>query len=71
MGLTINLLRRGMRLGWRRGVVEGSRPWTVVGGVALLGYLIGRAMHREPEVVFSERLDAGEALRITHRSLED
>jgi hypothetical protein len=39
--------------------------------MALLAYLIGRAMHREPEVVFSERLAPGDALRITHRPLEE
>lgn len=62
------LVRLGMRHGWQRGVVDGSRAWVVVGGVSLLGYLAGRVMHREPEVVFSEKLKPGQSLRITHES---
>jgi hypothetical protein len=62
------LLRAGMRQGWRRGVIDGSQPWVVVGGLALLGYLAGKALHREPEVVFSEKLKPGQSLRITHEA---
>ena len=60
------LIRAGMRQGWRRGVLDGSRPWIAVGGVALLGHLARRVLHQQPEVVFSERLAAGESIRITH-----
>lgn len=60
------LLRRGMRMGWDRGVVEGNRGWVVVGGAALLAHLAGRVMHREPEVVFREKLRPGETFRIHH-----
>jgi len=61
-------LRQGMRRGFDRGLLEGNRAWVVVGGLALLGHLAGRALHREPEVVFSELLRPGESLRITHEA---
>jgi hypothetical protein len=57
-----------MRRGWERGLVDGNRAWAVVGGVALLGHLAGKAMHREPELVFSEKLRPGESVRITHEA---
>lgn len=62
------LLRRGMREGWKRGIGGGSRAWTVVGAAALVGWLGSKALHREPEVVFSEKLRPGEAIRIVHES---
>lgn len=62
------LVRRLMRLGWRRGVVEGSSAWTAVGGLALLAFLAGRAWHKEEDVVFSEKLGPGESIRITHEA---
>jgi hypothetical protein len=61
-------IRAGMRQGWRRGVREGSRAWVVVGGVALLGHLAGRALGRKEETVFKEMLKPGESFRITHLS---
>ncbi len=61
-------LRYGMRRGFDRGLLEGNRAWVVVGGLALLSHLAGRALHRESEVVFSERLRPGESLRITHEA---
>jgi hypothetical protein len=66
MSLTGRLVRSLMRQGWRRGVVDGSPAWTAIGGLALLGYLAGRAWKREEDVVFSERLAPGETIRITH-----
>ena len=57
-----------MRRGFDRACIDGNRGWVVVGGLALLGYLAERAVHREPEVVFSEKLEAGESLRITHEA---
>jgi hypothetical protein len=62
------VLRQGMRRGWDRGVVEGNGAWVVVGGLALLAHLAGRAMHRPPEVIFSEKLRPGESFRITHEA---
>jgi hypothetical protein len=62
------VLRRLMRVGWRRGVVDGSSGWTALGGLALLAYLAGWAWHREEDVVFSELLGPGESIRITHEA---
>jgi len=61
-------LRYAVRRGLRDGVLDGKRAWVVVGGLALLAQLAGRALHREPEVVFSELLRPGESLRITHEA---
>lgn len=61
-------VRAVMRQGWRRGVLGGSPVWTAVGGMALLGYLGGRALRREAEVVFSEELAPGQSIRITHEA---
>jgi hypothetical protein len=47
-------------------VVEGNAAWVVIGGLAVLGYLADRALHRQPYVVFRERLLPGEAFRITN-----
>jgi hypothetical protein len=53
-------IRQGLRLGLRRGLLGGSRTWTVVGGAALIGHLGGRALEKEPDVIFSEALAPGE-----------
>ncbi len=42
-----SLLRRGMRLGFDRGLLGGSPLWLVLGALALLGHLAGRAMERD------------------------
>ena len=62
------IVRYLMRQGWRRGIVGGNPVWTAVCGLGVLGYLAGRAWHREPEVVFSEKLAPGEIIRITHEA---
>ena len=62
------VVRALMRQSWRRGVVGGSPAWTALGGLALVGYLGGRALRREADVVFSEELAPGESIRITHES---
>jgi hypothetical protein len=61
-------VRLGLRYGWQRGVVEGRGAWAVIGGMALLGYLGQRAMHREAQVIFSEVLQPGESLKISHET---
>ena len=66
--MAARLIRHLMRQGWRRGVMEGSQAWTAIGGLALLGYLAGRAWKQEPEVVFSEKLAPGQSLRITNEA---
>ena len=58
-----SLLRRGLRLGLDRGLLGGSPPWLVLGGLALLGYLLSRAMERHPEVVIRVRPGTGRHLR--------
>ena len=60
------LIRQGMRKGWQEGVLGDSRVYLILGAVALLAHLAGRAMAREVEVVFSEPLRPGEAFRVFH-----
>lgn len=62
------VIRFGLRRGWSRGVLEGSPTWAVLGGLALLSYLADRYLRREPEVVFSEKLRPGEAIRVIHEA---
>jgi hypothetical protein len=64
--LAARLVRLGIRMGWRRGIVDGNRTWVVIGGVALVGHLAGRAIGRKEETVFKEALRPGESVRITH-----
>ena len=56
-----------LRQGFRRGVLQGSRPWLVVGGVALGLRLLRKIAGGEPEVVYSEKLAPGESLVIAHQ----
>ena len=65
MNVSARIVRYLLRQGWKRGVVGGSPAWTAVCGLGILGYLAGRAWHKEPELVFSEKLAPGESLRIT------
>ena len=55
-----------MRQGFRRGVLQGSRPWLVVGGVAVGMKVLRKLSGSEPEVVYSEKLAPGESLVIAH-----
>jgi len=64
--LLMSLFRQGMRQGWQRGVLGDSRAFLIVGAMALLAHLAGRAMSRQVEVVFSEPLRPGEAFRVFH-----
>ena len=68
MSVTDRLIRVGIRRGWDRGLGDGNQFWLLVGGVAVLARLTRRAMRREPEVVFSEKLVSGETIRITHEA---
>jgi hypothetical protein len=61
-------VRAGMRTGWQRGVMEGRSAWAVIGGMALLGYLGRRALHREAQVIFSDVLEPGDSLKISHEA---
>lgn len=55
-----------MRKGLRKGILEGSRPWLVVGVAAGGVRLLKRLSRREPQVVFSEVLPEGATLVISH-----
>jgi hypothetical protein len=63
-----SLVRFCMRRGFDRGLLEGNEAWLVVGAAALLAHLAGRVMHREPELVFGSRMQAGETFQITHEA---
>jgi hypothetical protein len=56
------LLRRGLR----RGLLGGEGRWVLLGGAALLVRLVGKAVKRKPELVYSEKLGVGQRLVITH-----
>ena len=60
------MLRRLGRLGITRGLLGGDRRWLVVGTVALGLRTLGKLVSKEPKVVYSEKLDPGESLVITH-----
>lgn len=51
---------------FRRGVLGGSRLWTVIGSVGIAVRLLRKMARDEPEVAFSERLEPGETLVISH-----
>jgi hypothetical protein len=60
------LIRMLLRNGWRRGIVGGSRPWLVAGGVALSVRVLQKLVRSEERVVYSEVLQPGETLVIDH-----
>jgi hypothetical protein len=57
----LNYLRRRAQL---RGVVGGSRGWTILWVVLMGGRLLRRVTSDKPEVVFTRKLRPGEALVI-------
>lgn len=60
------MLRTLSRLALGRGLLGGSKPWFYV-ALAVTGLrLLGRMAKREPEVVYSETLDPGHMLSISH-----
>ncbi len=60
------LVRLLVRNGLRRGLLGGSRPWLVLGGVGLTWRMLRKLSGKEPEVVYSEVLDSGQTLVIAH-----
>jgi hypothetical protein len=60
-----SMLRKGMRLGFDRGVLGGSPVWLVLGALALLGHLAGRAMQRDVGVVMRADLKPDEVFEIS------
>jgi hypothetical protein len=61
------LIRLALRNGWRRGVLQGSRPWLIAGGVALGLRVVQKLAGPEEKIVYSERLAPGETLVIAHQ----
>lgn len=60
------MLRFLTRYGTTRGLLGGSRAWTIV---AVAGWglrLLGRMRHAEPKVVWSEVLRPGEVVEVRH-----
>ena len=63
------LLRLLLRNGLRKGLLGGSRPWLVLGGVAAGLRVLRWIAGSEPEVVYSEKLEPGETVVIAHGRL--
>lgn len=51
---------------FRKGLLEGSRFWTVVGTLGLAMKVLRKITKDEPEVVFCEELRPGQTLLISH-----
>lgn len=62
------MIRYLSRVGFRRGLLGGSRAWTSVGVVAFALRALGRMAAREPEVVYREELQPGQTLVVSHLS---
>ncbi|HWC10278.1 MAG TPA: hypothetical protein VG455_03555 [Acidimicrobiales bacterium] len=60
------MLRSLTRLGVVRGLLGGNRGWLALGAVATGVRAVGKMARKEPKVVFSEELDPGQTLVITH-----
>jgi hypothetical protein len=60
------VIRYLVRNGLRKGVLGGSRPWLVLGGVGLLLRLYKKVSGSEPKVVYAEELPVGQAIIIAN-----
>ena len=60
------MLRSLIRLGVVRGLFGGNRGWLALGAGAAGLKLLGKMTSKEPKVVYSERLDPGQTLVVTH-----
>ena len=63
------LSKRLLRLGIRRGLLGGSRPFIVIGGLAGAWRLIQILSGSVKETVYQETLEPGHELVISHRSV--
>jgi len=59
------VLRALARAGVRRGLLGGSRAWTVLGGAAVALRLWRRLTARDEKVVFRQELAPGESLLVS------
>lgn len=55
---------RVARIGLRKGILEGSRPWLYTGLAAVAVRVARRITREEPRTVYSERLEPGQRLEI-------
>ena len=55
-----------VRRGFRPGLLGGDAKWLAFGAAALLARSAVKAFRKKPEVVFAEKLRAGERLVISH-----
>lgn len=55
-------------LAYRRGLMGGSRAWTLLWALAVTARIARRLLHDKPEVIFSGRLEPGQTLEIVHRA---
>lgn len=55
-----------LRTGFRRGLMGGSRAWTVVAAVLLGVRALRKLTGSEPEVVSTTKLRPGESLLVRH-----
>ena len=60
------ILRFALRNGITKGFLGGSRPWLVVGGIAVGMRVLRKIAGSEPVVVYSEALQPGESVVIAH-----
>jgi hypothetical protein len=60
------VMRWALRNGLRKGFLGGSRPWLIVGGIAVGMRVLRKIAGSEPVVVYSEKLEAGESVVIAH-----
>lgn len=60
------MLRYLYRRGQMRGLLGGSKGWTIVWAVLFGARMLKKVGGREPKTVYSEVLGAGETLLITH-----
>jgi hypothetical protein len=60
------MVRLLLRNGLRKGVMGGSRPWLVLGGIGLLMRVLKKLSGSEPEVVYSEELPVGTAIIVAN-----
>jgi hypothetical protein len=66
VSLTDRAVRRAMRMGWQRGLGDGSRVWLAVGATAVAVRLFQRMAGPGKPTIVTENLAPGEAIVIRH-----